>query len=270
MRAITRKVAYTSRADVFRLVIIADVHLGNLHSDEKLLRKLAAEIAAEPNTYWIGLGDYLECINLKDPRFDPTELVPWLMGGEQLRNLARAQAARFIEIMQPTAAKCIGLCEGNHEWNVLAHSETDVYSTIIDGLHDPAAEHRLDHAGFVDWVFTRFRDSHTIRIFASHGSQGGRRGGSTALRLEEIAGGLDGVDVVLQGHAHRPQYQPIAKRTVARNGVGTRTVHCISAPAMCGDMAYAERKDLPSLPTGWTELWITPDKRAIEVKTCVT
>lgn len=267
MRAIHRKIGYASRADVFRVVIIADVHLGNVHTDERLLRRLATEIASEPNTYWIGLGDYVECINIRDPRFDPLELVDWLMGGEQLKNIARAEAKRFIEIMQPTAHKCLGLCEGNHEWAVLQHSETDVYSMIVEGLHDKRNEHRLDHSGFVTWSMRR-RNSTTwmLRIFASHGSQGGRRMGSTALRLEDLAGQIDGVDVIMQGHAHKAAHIPIAKRRVGRYGIETATVHCISAPAMCKDMAYAERKDMPAVPVGYTELLVQPDKERIDVR----
>jgi hypothetical protein len=32
-------------------------------------------------------------------------------------------------------------------------------------------------------------------------------------------------------------------------------------------MQYAERKDMASLPTGWTELEIVPDARVIRVST---
>ena len=60
MRHVCRFTRYESRSDSFRLVLLGDVLLGNKHTDEKLLRTLAHRIADEPNTYWLGLGDYCE------------------------------------------------------------------------------------------------------------------------------------------------------------------------------------------------------------------
>lgn len=179
MKCITRHTQYDSRSDVFRLLAIADVHLGNLHANEKLLRQLAQEIQSQPLTYWIGLGDMCEFINLRDPRFDPSELAPWL-GMDDLKDLARAEVARFLDIMRPCAAKCIGFVEGNHEYSILQHSESDVYSAMIEGLADKEYEHRLDHRGMVSWVFDRGdakANGWALRIHATHGSGGGAIGG---------------------------------------------------------------------------------------------
>jgi hypothetical protein len=180
MRTITRKTSYDSRGDEFLLYFVGDVHLGSKHCDERLLRRIAHEIADNPNAYFLGLGDYCEWINMRDPRFDPMELVGWLFGGEELRDIARAEAARFVDIMGPVAGRCLALCEGNHEETILRHSDTDAYSLIVEGLKADDA-HRLDHRGFVNWVFNRPGGSAwTLRIFATHGSGGGRKGPAPA------------------------------------------------------------------------------------------
>lgn len=270
MRCITRRTEYPSRSDVFRLYLIADPHLGNIHSDEKLLRGVVQEIRDDSRAYWIGLGDMCEYINKRDPRFDTDELADWLIGRAQLRDIARTETAHALSILQPIKGKCLGLVEGNHERSIAQHSETDVYSTLIEGLADEH-EHRLDHRGFITWALKRMQGSTwALRIHATHGSNGGRRPGSTANRLEDLAGQIDGVDVVMQGHTHKPAYLPLSKFRVGRNRTENVTVHAINAPAMCSDMAYADRQDMRPVPIGYTMLEIRPDTKQIAVNTCVS
>lgn len=265
MRLITRRTVYESRSDTFTLIPIGDVHLGNLHADERTLRQIVRRIEADEHAYWIGLGDYCEFINMRDPRFDPRELVGWLMNGESLADIGRAESARFAEILKPVAHRCLGLVEGNHEATILRHSETDVYSVIVEALADPQHEHRLDHRGMVMWRFTRAGGSTwTMTILASHGSGGGQSAGAVSNRLRNLVDMVDGVDLVLMGHMHAPDDRPFAKFRPGRNKVDIRTVRAVSIPALCGDMAYAESKDMRPVPTGWCEITIHPDAQRIE------
>jgi len=274
MRHVTHFIRYGSRSESFTLILIGDVHLGNRHCDEKTLKALAARLVDEPNTYWVGLGDYCEFIAMRDPRFDPEELPVWMFGAAELSDIAKAEVTRFLDIMGPTREKCLALCSGNHEEAILQHSEHDVYSMILDGLSVQGQEHRLDHRGFLSWRFGLSSDAkhggtETIRFFLSHGSGGGGTPGATANRVDRLATQVDGVDVVASGHTHRHQYQA---RAVWRPGfkrglVHRDLIHCISIPALCSDMAYAERRDMATLATGWTELEIVPDSRTIKVST---
>lgn len=274
MRHVVHYTRYSGTRESFKLVLIGDCHVGNKHSDERTLKALAARIATEERTYWIGLGDYCEWINLRDPRFDPEELPTWLFGAAELADIAKAESERFLDIMGPTREKCLALCSGNHEETILAHSERDVYATIVDGLAVQGQDHRLDHRGWLTWRFGQSSEakrggSTAFRFFLSHGSGGGQTAGATANRVERLAQQCDGADVVAMGHTHRPQY---AARSVWRAG-GTRglvhrdVVHLVSIPALCSDMAYAERRDMGPLATGWTELEIVPDQRLIRVST---
>jgi hypothetical protein len=263
VRCITRRTSYESRSDVFRLYVIADTHLGNLHADEATLRETAREIADDPRHYWIHLGDVAEFINLRDPRFDPRELVGWLCGGEALADIGRAETRRFLDIMSPIRDRCLGLCEGNHEAAILRHSETDVYSTLIEGLAADD-EHRLDHRGFISWRFSRMGGGGwTCNLYATHGSGGGRSGGAAGNRLAMLASQVDGVDLVLMGHMHRPEYQPFSKMRPGKRSHEAATVHAISAPALCGDMAYADSKDMSAVPTGIVVVTIDPNEHRV-------
>lgn len=274
MRHVIRHTRYDSRGDSFRLLLLGDVHLGNKHCDEKTLKMLAQRIVDEPNTYWVGLGDMCEFINLRDPRFDPEELPVWMFGAAELSDIAKAEVGRFLGIMAPTREKCLALCSGNHEDAILQHSERDVYSTIVDGLSVAGQDHRLDHRGFLTWRFGQSSDakkggSTAFRFWLTHGSGGGRKPGATANRLEDLAAQVDGCDVVVSGHTHRAQYHgSCVYRAGAKPGlVHKDTKHLISIPALCSDMRYAESKDMTPLPIGWAELTITPERREISVET---
>ncbi len=271
MRSITRRTVYTSRSDVFRLVIISDWHLGNIHANEKKARQIVQSIADDPMAYWIGLGDYCEFINLHDPRFDPSELASWMMESDQLKDIGRAEAKRFLEYTQPIRGKCIALCAENHEEMILKHSETDVYANIVEGLADGYNDHRLDHRGFVNWQFTRMgSNTWTCKIHATHGSGGNKSGGAAGSRLQAIASQMDGIDLLLMGHLHTPEHKAIAKLRAGQKSSYYTVVHCVSRPSLCSDMKYIDNKDLWPSVTGYVEILIKPDKRTIQVSTLIS
>lgn len=58
MKILRREFYNVSRGDVFSIIPLGDVHIGNAACDEELLDETIAEIKNRPNTYWIGLGDY--------------------------------------------------------------------------------------------------------------------------------------------------------------------------------------------------------------------
>jgi len=266
VRLIHRRTVYTSASDTFRLVVIGDTHLGNVASDEKTLKAVCQGIADDPRAYWLGLGDYCECINRHDPRFSTDALAGWLFGREEMRDIARTEADRFLDYTRPIAGKCVGLCEGNHEASILQHSECDVYSRIVEGLASDD-EHRLDHRGMITWKFERNGGgSWTWPLFASHGSGGGRAETAPTAALTRLADQVDGVSAVIMGHLHRYEHHPVAKLRPEGGKVRAVTMHLVSIPALCGEMEYAERKDLRRAPTGWVELAITPYARAVDVR----
>ena len=94
MRVIKRELFGVSRADVFRLHPIGDVHLGAAACDELQFERVVSRIAEDDRGYWVGIGDYCDFINRQDRRFDLDAMADWLHGE---RDVAGAQAARFVE-----------------------------------------------------------------------------------------------------------------------------------------------------------------------------
>jgi predicted phosphodiesterase len=269
MRNIITRIDAPSRADKYRIVLIGDVHLGNKRADEGLLRRVVEGIAEDDHAFWLGVGDYCEFIDMRDPRFDPNELVGWLMGADQLRDIAQAETRRLLEILQPIARKCLGLVEGNHEFRQLERAGQDVYARLVEGLSGGKRELRLDSRGTIMLIARRgsnVKTAYTLRIAVTHGSTAGRKGGAVANRLEDIMAQFDNVDVVVSGHAHRPQHIPLRKVRLTTKGVVSVVAHAICIPAMCADMAYADRRDLPALPTGYAELLWHPARHTVDVQ----
>jgi len=211
------------------------------------------------------MGDYCDFINLKDPRFDPRELAPWLLGADALSDIGRAESARFVNALAPVKSKCLALIEGNHEESILRHSDHDVYARIIDGLAN-GHDLRLNHSGFLSWRFSRQGGSvWTLRMYLTHGSGGGHSGGNVGNKLKSITASIDNMQIVAMGHHHDPDYKQFARLKVSRNKVRTVTVHAISCPALTGHMTYAQSKDYPPRPMGYAMVTVTPDKRRLGV-----
>ena len=281
MRVLQTEVPYQSRTDRFRLVFIADVHLGSRYCDERLLKATVQSIAEDETALWLGLGDMCEWINRKDVRFQESEIAGWLWG---IDDIAGEQRRRCEEIFKPIAPKCVGLIEGNHEADIRIRADRDVYRMLVEamvderlkmGIKSPLA---LGTNGFVRLVFRRCKpnanwDTWTCAIYATHGNVGGRRMGAKALRLEDLHRSQV-ADIIVMGHAHTPMVLPsMVRREAGRKDQATvRQTHLISASTFLGTAElgwpeYAERKDYPpSMARPPVEAIIVPDKQEITIK----
>lgn len=274
MRVLTRDFYSWDRSRELRIVPIGDVHLGAAACDEKLFQKTINYIKDTPDTYWIGLGDYCDWINRKDPRFDVTQLADWLITKSGLADISKHQAARFLEMVDPISKKCLGLLCGNHETAISKHYERDVFSEIVTGIKDSAGfsdEMQLG-IGYYGWMrlnFYRGKDgvkenSSSITLNLHHGFTGGKLAGAKALDVQRWLWTHD-ADLVLLGHSHNQAIQPEAVEGIDRNGNHTNTVR---KGAFCGSYlkrvnedgpaTYAEVKGYLPLPVGGIEVILRP------------
>jgi len=69
MPALRREWSDVKRGDRFSIIPLADIHIGNAATDEKLLASTVQRIKDDDAAYWVGLGDYCEFINRSDKRF---------------------------------------------------------------------------------------------------------------------------------------------------------------------------------------------------------
>lgn len=222
MRFISRDFFNATRRDEYRLVVTTDMHLGAGACDEARLLKLRDRIDADPNCLWLDLGDSLDCINVKDPRFDVEQLPEWISRND-LKDLSRVQVERFLDIFGKCAGKLIGKGKGNHEDALLRHSENDVHSRIISALKRKAGHpesHKLD-LDYAAWLRLKFYRSDVkegasvLTLYTHHGM------GETKLKPWLYS---HDCDLALFGHIHRLKWDSVAIEGIDEAGKERMTV----------------------------------------------
>jgi len=274
MRVLSYTIDHPSRSDLVRIWPLGDVHLGNVACAEKEFAATVAEIAADPLSRWVGMGDYCEWINRGDPRFSPASAPKWL--DLYSLDLARQQADRFLEITEPIADKCIALIRGNHEDTIARHTERDVYQDLVAGIRERITPQPgrlgLGYCGYIRLRLLRGGvQSWALDIFCHHGWGGGRLAGAKALKLERALARYT-ADLVMIGHWHTRQTVPGA--TIALNRRGTRVQHAQRRGLVTGHWlqgytqdteTYVERAGYPPSPVGCPVVELRPADNSIRL-----
>lgn len=226
MATVLRRAYYdVSWTNTYWLTPIGDIHLGAAACDEEKLSQVIKKIAENENHYWIGMGDYCDWINTKDPRYSVDTLADWVTRHD-LVDLAKAQMNRLKGYLKPISNKCLGLICGNHEESIMRHSERDVYSELVAFIKDEGGfpmDHKLG-LGFYGWLKLSYYNSplnvkdsvHSVTINAHHGFTGGKLAGAKALDMQRWLWTHD-ADLVVFGHVHSAPMQPEAVEALDRN-----------------------------------------------------
>ena len=227
-------------------------------------------IANEDNCYWIGMGDYCDFINIRDPRFESEALASWVKMAD-LTDLARAQRDRFLDIVKPIAHRCLALAEGNHEQGIKKHYERDIYHEIVSGVKEAGGfgADRPLAVGIYGWLLLHFYRKKTkaagalVKLNLHHGFVGGKLAGAKALNMQRWLWTHE-CDLALFGHSHNTGAQVETIEYVNRAGkVSQRR----AIGAYCGTFlemaAYAERKGFFPAPTGHIEVIIRPGAKDV-------
>lgn len=201
----------------YTLYFLGDIHLGAANHQAEAFRK-AVSMIAEDGDAWLGLGDYCDCIDHLDKRFNPREID----GSYTIRDLDNLVAVQFnnlISELEPIRHKCIGLIGGNHE-----DSFRDKRN--YDANREMARQLDTDDLGHKAWICLNFRynDKKNIpfKLVALHGSGsgGGKREG-TPMNVTHDVFRWDMADFHIMGHLHqaavsRAQYNRFEYGTVRR------------------------------------------------------
>ena len=180
----------------------ADEHIGDEGCDLKRLLARIEYVKNTPNAYCILNGDIIDNATKTSigdtytQRFNPME-----------------QLKKAVEIFTPIREKCLCITHGNHE-NRSYKSEGINLSYLIAkqlGLEDrytPTSAVLFIRVGEQSRGWKESNGSGKIRkicytVYVLHGSGGGRKEGSKANRLAEMASIVD-TDVYIHSHTHLP------------------------------------------------------------------
>ena len=208
MKIIDVTIPCKSRSDSFFFYVLGDIHLGTLNCAESQVRRLVGKISKSPNAYWIGGGDYCECIKPSDlRRFEAEGLPDWILvpdpekTRENLRDIVAAQRRQFKLLVTPIKDKCLGLIEGNHEAGLRKHHNLDHHGFICNdlGVEDLTSE-SLFRIRFSK--LSQGKDqTRIVKLFICHGHGGGRTAGAEPNHLFRLAAQWR-ADIILRGHSH--------------------------------------------------------------------
>jgi predicted phosphodiesterase len=267
MNIIKHEVKYRSRTEEFNLYGIGDIHVGSVGCDIKHLREVVDMVKNDPKALWIGMGDFVEAINITDKRFDPYSIDPCY----NIRNLSRLVATQIDDVvgyLEPIRNKLIAFVIGNHEETVRLSFNTDVGFELSKRLIAPC----LGYDGWIRLSFKRQRSnplqepsSTTYHIYVTHGHCGGGKSGGKVNKLEDICSFMD-ADLVLMGHGHKKVITPpIVKLGLTEGGALTTRKQL---GVMTGSFlktyvenatTYGEKKNYAPCDLGVVKITLKPD-----------
>ena len=193
MRAIKCDLPY---ADTIEIHPMADLHIGDAHSDYKAILERLEYIKNTSNAYVILDGDLMDTATSTSvgDTYGAT-----LSPMEQLKEC--------VKLFEPIRDKILAVLPGNHENRVYRTDGVDITQLMCSqlGLQDR-------YSPTTALLFVRFgeqsrRASRNSRqlytIYATHGAGGGRKEGGKINRLADLACIVD-ADIYVMGHTHLP------------------------------------------------------------------
>ena len=183
----------------WRLYFIGDIHYSHLGCDRRALNGDIKEVAATPNAYWFGMGDYDEYITFTDPRFDP-EAFDKDTKVDFLKMMGEKQTRKIVDVLEPIKDKCIGIVEGNHELEYGKRNDYDPAVGVAKGLNTKFLSYEALTRIYVSGPDGRKR--YSIVVFTHHGWGGGMTEGAALNRLAGLVKEWD-ADIYVTGHNHK-------------------------------------------------------------------
>jgi hypothetical protein len=181
-----------------RVYQITDWHMLAEMCAESAIDRRIQQIAADEHAVVIGTGDYLDCINYDDKRFDPYEFKQDVKVVD-LASYGRKSFDYLYQKLQPIAKKIVGLGWGNHEGTLMAKTHS---RDLWDGLIAKLGCADLGYCSFLDLVYSTGKVDHTFRVATHHGAGYAVTPGGVAARLDRFMQIFE-ADIVLTGHLHR-------------------------------------------------------------------
>lgn len=233
---------------------IGDMHIGNIHHDEKSFENVLNWLYDNPQIKIIGMGDWVECgTKASFGLFDQDKFV-----GEQIKDV--------VKMFKPLAKRgqIIGMHEGNHENRVKKVTGLDITESMAAQLKVPYLKMGMLHKIRVKKVGQRTPQIYTM--YSTHGGSGARKLSgkmSACMALQEIAE----VEMYIMGHVHALHHHKIDKYVIERERSVLRPRHFI----ICGSYltywgSYAQAKAYgPSGTSGSPKIKLHVDNHRISV-----
>lgn len=182
------------------VLLMADEHADNAHSDLALLRKHHDE-AREMNAPILKFGDTFCAMEGKwDRRKSEAALRPEMRGGNYFDKLVSWHTGLYM----PYAKNIAVISDGNHETSILQHHQTDLVERLVHNLRSvgsPALH--LPFTGFVRFAFDLGNRHRASTVLHYHHGYGGGGEVTRGLIDQSRTRGQYDADIYVTGHIHR-------------------------------------------------------------------
>jgi len=233
----------------------------------------------KPNTFFIGIGDQLNCIWVKDPRFRISEAAPQYRDKEDFIDWQINDFASLIRY-NTDPEQWLGMGSGNHELAMLKYTSSDPHRRLCQtvGTLD------LGYSFFLNLNFYSGSDGNhgagrTVVIYGHHGWGGGSRTeGANLTKFAKNEAHYD-ADISLYGHTHDKFGKRMIRILPTRRGV-LKVVQKPMIVANCGTFmrtlsdderpTYSEQSGYPPRDIGYITITMRPDQKRTFVDLRVT
>jgi len=192
---------YSRDMPYLTLYPISDVHLGAAECMEKEFKEHLKQIESDPFATVLLAGDLLNN-GIKSSKTDVyKEKYP-----------PDVQKEMLIKLLEPIKDKIVAGVSGNHEYRTVKESCQDVMKDVFMALQ--IRERYTPAAAFVKISLgekKKNRKPATYMIYLSHGCGGGSTLGAGISRQDSYQAIIEGVDISITGHTHKPTKTPSAR-----------------------------------------------------------
>lgn len=237
---------------------IADVHLGAAEHNAEAWAAFRKKIEQDEHAYIILAGDLIN---------NATRSSVSNIFEETMR--PREQKKAMVEMLKPLKHKVLAAVSGNHERRSGKDADDDATYDILCKL-DIEDVYR-ENMAFVKLHFGEDQidgtRNPTYVITVTHGAGGGVLTGGVVNKAERTGYYIDGADVLILGHSHKPFVTQPAKIKVDphRNTVYFKPFRVVSATSWLNYGGYAAQKMLPPSSIAPQVLKLYGKQKKIEV-----
>lgn len=176
-----------------RILPLSDLHYGDPHADEGLIRELIDRIAQDPACYTILVGDLLN-----------TAVVGGKSDAKAEKKRITEQLVEMAELLSPIKDKILAAVPGNHEERAYKIADIDLTELLMTMLGKSELYRPTSALVFIRAGRHPRGGKITYSLYINHGhGGGGRRAGSKLNNLEDLGFIID-TDIIIAGHSHLP------------------------------------------------------------------
>lgn len=237
---------------------ISDVHLGAMEHMEREWEEFRNRVEREENSYIILAGDLINNgirTSVGNP-FDQT-MRP------------REQKKMMIEHLMPLREKILCMVGGNHERRTT--KDTDESPS-----YDIACKLDLEEVYRENLAFLKIQVGNTkgngkvnptYTFAVTHGAGSSIYTTNAAMRGERFGMGIDGIDVLILGHIHKPQDFPVGKIQVDthNNRVSVKPYEVFVCTSWLNYSAYAAQKMMAPTVFSPADITLHGKEKAIDL-----